>query len=135
MMCHYLCQFSALIAHRNAYHQTLITVYYAPHSRPAPSYLRSVESKLLAGEIQVPTIVYNQTTTPVNAANGAPRTSQTEKQERGKAFRQIVAAFIANTGTLNTGLVFGFSAVAIPQLKSLDSPIQIDMVQASWIGE
>lgn len=57
------------------------------------------------------------------------------KQERGKAMRQVVAAFIANLGTINTGLVFGFSAVVIPQLKQKDSLIQIDESQASWIGK
>lgn len=57
------------------------------------------------------------------------------KQERGKALRQVVAAFIANLGTINTGLVFGFSAVVIPQLRRDDSLIQIDESQASWIGK
>lgn len=55
--------------------------------------------------------------------------------ERGKPFRQIVAAFIANIGVINTGLIFGFSAVAIPQLEAPDSKIQIDEYQASWIGK
>lgn len=80
-----------------------------------------------------PKVVYGPTTVPNGVEAGA--TVRTEKQERGKALRQIVAAFIANTGTLNTGLVFGFSAVAIPQLKAADSQITIDMVQASWIGK
>lgn len=57
------------------------------------------------------------------------------KRERGKAFRQVLAAFIANLGTINTGLVFGFSAVVIPQLRQADSIIQIDESQASWIGK
>lgn len=57
------------------------------------------------------------------------------KEERGKALRQVVAAFIANLGTINTGLVFGFSAVVIPQLKREDSLIQINESQASWIGK
>lgn len=57
------------------------------------------------------------------------------KQERGKALRQVIAAFVANLGTINTGLVFGFSAVVIPQLKKADSIIQIDENQASWIGK
>jgi len=56
------------------------------------------------------------------------------KMERGKPFRQIVAAFIANIGTINTGLIFGFSAVAVPQLEAADSFIQIDEYQASWIA-
>lgn len=61
--------------------------------------------------------------------------AQNDKKERGKAFRQIVAAFIANIGPMNTGLIFGFSAVVIPQLQSPASSIQIDENQASWIGE
>lgn len=61
--------------------------------------------------------------------------SQFDKKERGKAFRQVVAAFIANIGTINTGLIFGFSAVVIPQLQAPSSLITIDENQASWIGE
>lgn len=83
--------------------------------------------------------------------------SQNEKAERGKAMRQIVASFIANIGTINTGLIFGFSAVGknicdgiflnrqlnffyefhpvIPQLRLATSDISIDDSQASWIGE
>jgi SP family facilitated glucose transporter-like MFS transporter 8 len=48
---------------------------------------------------------------------------------------QVLAAFVANLGTINTGLVFGFSAVAIPQLEEADSFIKIDDEQASWIGK
>jgi hypothetical protein len=47
---------------------------------------------------------------------------------------EVLAAFIANFGTVNTGLVFGFSAVAIPQLEDADSFIKTDEEQASWIG-
>lgn len=61
--------------------------------------------------------------------------SQFDKKERGKALRQVVAAFIVNIGTINTGLIFGFSAVVIPQLLDPLSSIQIDKNQASWIGE
>lgn len=60
--------------------------------------------------------------------------AQNDKKERGKAFRQILAAFIANIGPMNTGLIFGFSAVVIPQLQSPASSIQIDANQASWIA-
>lgn len=56
-------------------------------------------------------------------------------QDNGKALRQVVAAFIANLGTINTGLAFGFSAVVIPQLQQPDSLIQIDENQKSWIGK
>jgi hypothetical protein len=60
--------------------------------------------------------------------------SQSDKKERGKAFRQIVAAFIANIGPMNTGLIFGFSAVVIPKLQAATSEIPIDESQSSWIG-
>lgn len=71
----------------------------------------------------------NGLTSPVQAE------SQFDKTERGKAFRQVFAAFIANIGPINTGLIFGFSAVVIPQLQAADSLIKIDENQASWIGE
>lgn len=61
--------------------------------------------------------------------------SQFDKKERGKAFRQVLAAFIVNIGTINTGLIFGFSAVVIPQLQAASSTIKIDESQSSWIGE
>ncbi|KFB36622.1 AGAP007667-PA-like protein [Anopheles sinensis] len=54
--------------------------------------------------------------------------------ERGKALRQVIAAFIANLGTINTGLIFGFSAVVIPQLQASDSLIPVDESQSSWVG-
>jgi facilitated trehalose transporter len=61
--------------------------------------------------------------------------SQFDKKERGKALRQVIAAFVANIGTINTGLIFGFSAVVIPQLTASDSVAKIDEDQATWIGE
>ncbi|XP_053676936.1 facilitated trehalose transporter Tret1-2 homolog [Anopheles nili] len=54
--------------------------------------------------------------------------------ERGKAIRQVIAAFIANIGTINTGLIFGFSAVVIPQLQAPDSLIPVDESQSSWVA-
>ncbi|KAG8319910.1 hypothetical protein J6590_081050 [Homalodisca vitripennis] len=57
------------------------------------------------------------------------------KQRRGSSFRQVVAALFANLGTINTGMMFGFSAVTIPQLKQPDSLIPIDENEASWIGK
>lgn len=48
---------------------------------------------------------------------------------------KVIAAFVANMGTINTGMVFGFSAVTIPQLQEADSFIKIDEEQASWIGK
>lgn len=63
------------------------------------------------------------------------KTARQIKAERGSAFRQVLAAFVANLGTVNTGLVFGFSAVVLPQLQSPNSTIYIDEEQASWVGE
>lgn len=57
------------------------------------------------------------------------------KTNRGKPFRQILAALIANLGTINVGFAFGFSAVAIPQLMAPDSVMRITKEQASWVGE
>ncbi|KOB64920.1 putative sugar transporter protein 5, partial [Operophtera brumata] len=56
------------------------------------------------------------------------------KAGRGKALRQVVASFVANLGTINTGMAFGFSATALPQLKSPESSIHITDSEASWIG-
>lgn len=84
------------------------------------------------GKTPIPKIIQ---TTPNGATVEAGLGCNTQKRERGKPFRQILAAFVANIGTINTGLIFGFSAVAIPQLQQPDSKIQIDEYQASWIGE
>uniref|UniRef100_A0A182T4K3 Uncharacterized protein n=1 Tax=Anopheles maculatus TaxID=74869 RepID=A0A182T4K3_9DIPT len=70
------------------------------------------------------------------AATLATIESQPNKAaERGKAMRQVIAAFIANLGTINTGLIFGFSAVVIPQLQATDSLIPVDESQSSWVGK
>lgn len=56
------------------------------------------------------------------------------KTTRGSALRQVIASFVANIGTVNTGMVFGFSAVVLPQLQEPDSIIPITEDEASWIG-
>lgn len=48
---------------------------------------------------------------------------------------QILVALSANWGTINTGLVFGYTAVSLPQLKSTASRIVVSSSQASWIGK
>ncbi|XP_071454727.1 trehalose transporter 1-like protein isoform X2 [Hetaerina americana] len=53
---------------------------------------------------------------------------------RGSALRQVLVAFVANVGTINTGMVFGFSAVAIPQMEMPNSTLPINEEQASWIA-
>ncbi|KAF4520954.1 hypothetical protein B566_EDAN008765 [Ephemera danica] len=49
-------------------------------------------------------------------------------------FRQIRDAFIANAAVIHPGLMFSFSAVALPQLQALNSPIPITIEEASWIA-
>ncbi|XP_073951707.1 facilitated trehalose transporter Tret1-like isoform X2 [Choristoneura fumiferana] len=78
--------------------------------------------------------VYNGTTTPVITKTPLPQKPQNSKAGRGKAFRQILAAFVANLGTINTGMAFGFSATVLPQLQSNESSIYITDSQASWIA-
>lgn len=56
------------------------------------------------------------------------------RPRRGSALRQILMSVIANLGTINTGMAFGFSAVVIPQLVRPDSDIVVDEDQASWIA-
>lgn len=80
-----------------------------------------------------PTIVKNDSKSQL--ASPAMVEMQPNKKDRGKALRQVLAAFVANLGTINTGLTFGFSAVVLPQLKAADSLIKIDDNQATWIGK
>lgn len=88
------------------------------------------DSRFLVSTIPTPTVIK----TDPNGATSPIVEMQPDKAERGKALRQVIAAVIANLGTINTGLVFGFSAVVIPQLKAKDSIIPIDDVQESWVA-
>lgn len=63
-----------------------------------------------------------------------PLKQKASKAGRGKAFKQVLAAFVANIGTINTGMAFGFSATALPQLQSKTSSIHITENEASWIA-
>lgn len=55
---------------------------------------------------------------------------------RGSAVRQVVASLVAQLGTINTGMAFGFSAIALPQLQEPNStiPIMEGSTEESWIG-
>ena len=74
------------------------------------------------------------TAAPMNG-NNAHQDPENGKAVRGSALRQVLAAFVAQLGTINTGMVFGFSAIAIPQLRKDDSPIPIGVTEESWIGK
>lgn len=119
------------ISHRVVIAQTKPTLLSTRAYSLCLPFDRAESSKLLASPADPSVQIVYQPTTVAVVENGG----RTEKQERGKALRQIVAAFIANAGTINTGLVFGFSAVVIPQLRAVDSSLPIDESQASWIGE
>uniref|UniRef100_A0A1B6CPI6 Major facilitator superfamily (MFS) profile domain-containing protein n=1 Tax=Clastoptera arizonana TaxID=38151 RepID=A0A1B6CPI6_9HEMI len=56
------------------------------------------------------------------------------KKKRGSCLKQVCWALLANIGAINTGLMYGFSAVAIPQLTEANSTIVVDEDQASWIA-
>ncbi|XP_054266614.1 facilitated trehalose transporter Tret1-like [Macrosteles quadrilineatus] len=60
--------------------------------------------------------------------------SPTTKKRRGSSLKQVLAALSGNLGTINTGMMFGFSAVTIPQLRLPESFIQITQEEASWIA-
>lgn len=87
-----------------------------------------------SNRIQQHDIVQMQLETQTTPTTGAVNAS-IHSTHKGKALRQVVAAFIANIGTINTGFAFGFSAVVIPQLEKPDSIIKIDESQKSWIGK
>lgn len=97
------------------------------------------KSLSLSTKIQPPNILIEDKKAALAAAaasNGNHQQSaQDEKQARGSALRQVLAAFVAQLGTINTGMVFGFSAIAIPQLRLETSPIKIGVNEESWIGK
>lgn len=70
----------------------------------------------------------------IKTAHGIEAQTPNKKAERGKAFRQVIAALIANIGTINVGFAFGFSAVAVPQLRSGNSFIHVNENEGSWIA-
>jgi facilitated trehalose transporter len=56
------------------------------------------------------------------------------KNRQGSPYRQMLAALVAQLGTINTGMAFGFPAIALPQLKDGNGTININLNEASWIG-
>lgn len=68
------------------------------------------------------------------AANQHNLDGETQRVLQKSVLKQVLAAFVAQLGTVNTGMGFGFSAIAIPQLRDANSLIIIDDIQESWIG-
>jgi len=88
-------------------------------------------------KIQPSTLLDNEKTN--FAANGSANNTDLEagrNSPRASATRQVLAALVAQLGTINTGMTFGFSAIALPQLQEADSiiPIKEGSTEESWIG-
>ncbi|XP_015602612.1 facilitated trehalose transporter Tret1 isoform X2 [Cephus cinctus] len=92
------------------------------------------ETWALVNSSKVPQTVPSAPKWNDNTVHIVPTSPENDKKARGSALRQVLAAFAAQLGTVNTGMVFGFSAIAIPQLKATNSILKIDDSQASWIA-
>ena len=70
-----------------------------------------------------------------NNVHSDPENSQ-NVNVNGSVVRQVLAALVAQLGTINTGMTFGFSAVALPQLQEPNSTIPIveGSSEESWIA-
>lgn len=104
--------------------------YYRKNSDAQDLEKTSLVDSALQPKIQPPTLLDNEKTDVNNDPNGDVRTP------RGSAVRQVLAALVAQLGTINTGMAFGFSAIALPQLQEPDSiiPIKEGSTEESWIG-
>ncbi|XP_015179601.1 PREDICTED: facilitated trehalose transporter Tret1-like isoform X2 [Polistes dominula] len=69
-----------------------------------------------------------------NSTNNDPESAR--PIDKGSAVRQVLAALVAQLGTINTGMTFGFSAIALPQLQEANSTIPIvqGSSEESWIA-
>lgn len=74
---------------------------------------------------------------PMLATNSASSDPENGHTVNGSVVRQVLAAVVAQLGTINTGMTFGFSAIALPQLQEPNSTIPIveGSSEESWIGK
>lgn len=74
---------------------------------------------------------------PMLATNSASSDPENGGTVNGSVVRQVLAAVVAQLGTINTGMTFGFSAIALPQLQEPNSTIPIveGSSEESWIGK
>ncbi|XP_033187454.1 facilitated trehalose transporter Tret1-like isoform X1 [Bombus vosnesenskii] len=73
---------------------------------------------------------------PMLATNNASSDPENGRIVNGSVVRQVLAAVVAQLGTINTGMTFGFSAIALPQLQEPNSTIPIveGSSEESWIA-
>ncbi|XP_017875465.1 facilitated trehalose transporter Tret1 [Ceratina calcarata] len=70
---------------------------------------------------------------PLNSKNSDPEAGE---NVNGSVVKQVLAAIVAQLGTIGTGMTFGFSAIALPQLQEANStiPIEEGSTEESWIA-
>lgn len=74
---------------------------------------------------------------PELATNSGYSDDENDRNVSGSVIKQVLAAVVAQLGTINTGMTFGFSAIALPQLQEQNSTIPIveGSSEESWIGK
>ncbi|XP_047353509.1 facilitated trehalose transporter Tret1-like isoform X1 [Vespa velutina] len=92
-----------------------------------------VDSALLP-KIQTPTLDDGKINLTENDTQKDPESAR--PINKGSAVKQVLAALVAQLGTINTGMTFGFSAIALPQLQEPNSTIPIiqGSAEESWIA-
>ncbi|XP_054011860.1 facilitated trehalose transporter Tret1-like isoform X1 [Hylaeus anthracinus] len=75
-------------------------------------------------------------TKPDLASNTVHNDPESGQNINGSVVKQVLAALVAQLGTINTGMAFGFSAIALPQLQEPNStiPIAEGSPEESWIA-
>ncbi|XP_076680073.1 facilitated trehalose transporter Tret1 isoform X2 [Andrena cerasifolii] len=70
------------------------------------------------------------------SSNSAHNDPESGENVTGSVVKQVLAAVVAQLGTINTGMTFGFSAIALPQLQEPNStiPITEGSSEESWIA-
>ena len=70
------------------------------------------------------------------SSNSTHNDPESGENVTGSVAKQVLAAVVAQLGTINTGMTFGFSAIALPQLQEPNSTIHIaqNSSEESWIA-
>lgn len=101
--------------------------------------IQSSDKSSLVGSIILPKIQPSGHVEDEKARLDSDNTTHTDLEGgdiKGSVVRQVLAALVAQLGTINTGMTFGFSAIALPQLQEPNStiPIVADSAEESWIA-